>query len=146
MRNDLRVADGMYIKRGLLNLEDFFLFWLYSFNCIGKQEISLKNNFDWYSVLNSEYEHQTHCLDYNITSLLSKWSTPDSVYSSIHTKFAITLHWLVVGHLHISDCICRKIVSLVLSLPICRLWQPRRSAARQVDDVTVTQNLMPCKY
>jgi len=37
MRNDLRVADEVYIKRGCLVLEDFLFFSLYSFSCIAKQ-------------------------------------------------------------------------------------------------------------
>jgi len=37
MRNDLRVADKVYIKRGSLGLEDFLFFSLYSFSCIAKQ-------------------------------------------------------------------------------------------------------------
>jgi len=37
MRNELRVADVVYIKRGCLVLEDFLFFSLYSFSCIAKQ-------------------------------------------------------------------------------------------------------------
>jgi len=37
MRNDLRVADKVYIKRGCLVLEDFLFFSLYSFSWIAKQ-------------------------------------------------------------------------------------------------------------
>ena len=36
MRNGLRVADELYIKRVLLALEDFLFFSLYSFSCISK--------------------------------------------------------------------------------------------------------------
>jgi len=117
MRNDLRVAIEIYMKRGLLKLEDFFLFWLYSFNWIAMQWITLKNNFDSYPVLIPEYEHPTHCLDYTITLLLPKSPTPDSAYYWIQMKFAIALHCSVVGHMDISDCICRIIVLLFLSLP-----------------------------
>jgi len=42
MRNGSRVADGLYIKRVLLALEDFFFFSLYSFCCIAKQVTTLK--------------------------------------------------------------------------------------------------------
>jgi hypothetical protein len=42
MRNDSRVADGLYIKRVLLALEDFLFFSLYSFSCIAKQVTTLK--------------------------------------------------------------------------------------------------------
>jgi len=34
MRNGSRVADGLYIKRVLLVLEDFLFFSLYSFSCV----------------------------------------------------------------------------------------------------------------
>ena len=37
MRNDLRVADEVYINRGCLVLEDFLFFSLYSFSCIAEQ-------------------------------------------------------------------------------------------------------------
>ena len=36
MRNGLRVADELYIKRVLLVLEDFLFLCLYSFSCISK--------------------------------------------------------------------------------------------------------------
>jgi hypothetical protein len=42
MRDDLRVADELYIKRVLLALEEFLLFSLYSFSCIAKQVTALK--------------------------------------------------------------------------------------------------------
>jgi len=42
MRNGLRVADGLYIKRVLLALEDFLFFSLYSFSCIAKQVTTLE--------------------------------------------------------------------------------------------------------
>jgi len=42
MRNGSRVADGLYIKRVLLVLEDFLFFSLYSFSCIAKQVTTLK--------------------------------------------------------------------------------------------------------
>jgi len=42
MGNGSRVADGLYIKRVLLALEDFFFFSLYSFTCIAKQVTTLK--------------------------------------------------------------------------------------------------------
>jgi len=42
MRNGSRVADGLYIKRVLLALEDFLFFSLYSFSCIAKQVTTLK--------------------------------------------------------------------------------------------------------
>ena len=37
IRDDSRVADEVYIKRGCLVLEDFLFFSLYSFSCIAKQ-------------------------------------------------------------------------------------------------------------
>jgi len=37
MRNDSRVADEVYIKRGCSELEDFLFFSLYSFSSIAKQ-------------------------------------------------------------------------------------------------------------
>jgi len=37
MRNDLEVANRLYIKRVLLALEGFLFFSLYSFSCIAKQ-------------------------------------------------------------------------------------------------------------
>ena len=37
MRNGLRVADELYIKRVLMALEGFLFFSLYSFSCIAKQ-------------------------------------------------------------------------------------------------------------
>jgi hypothetical protein len=42
MRNDSRVADELYINRVLLALEDFLFFSLYSFSCIAKQVMTLK--------------------------------------------------------------------------------------------------------
>jgi hypothetical protein len=42
MRNGSRVADGLYIKRLWLALEDFLIFSLYSFSCIAKQVTTLK--------------------------------------------------------------------------------------------------------
>jgi len=42
MRNGLRVADELYIKRVLMALEDFLFFSLYSFSCIAKQVPTLK--------------------------------------------------------------------------------------------------------
>jgi len=42
MKDDSRVADGLYIKRVLLVLEDFLFFSLYSFSCIAKQVTTLK--------------------------------------------------------------------------------------------------------
>jgi len=42
MRNGLRVADELYIQRGLLALEGFLFFSLYSFSCIAKQVTTLK--------------------------------------------------------------------------------------------------------
>jgi len=42
MKDDLRVADKLYIKRVLLALEGFLFFSLYSFSCIAKQVTTLK--------------------------------------------------------------------------------------------------------
>jgi len=42
MRNDSMVADGLYITRVLLALEDFLFFSLYSFSCIAKHVTTLK--------------------------------------------------------------------------------------------------------
>jgi len=42
MRNDLRVADELYIKRVWLALENFLFISLYSFSCIAKQVTTLK--------------------------------------------------------------------------------------------------------
>jgi hypothetical protein len=42
MRNGSRVADELYIKRVLLALEDFLFFSLYTFSCIAKQVMTLK--------------------------------------------------------------------------------------------------------
>ena len=42
MRNGSRVADGLYIKRVLLALEDFLFFSLYSFSCIANNSTTLK--------------------------------------------------------------------------------------------------------
>jgi hypothetical protein len=42
MKNDSRVADGLYIKRVLMALEDFLFFSLYSFRSIAKQVMTLK--------------------------------------------------------------------------------------------------------
>jgi len=42
MRNGSRVADKLYIKTVLLALEDFLFFSLYSFSCIAKQVMTLK--------------------------------------------------------------------------------------------------------
>jgi len=42
MEDGSRVADGLYIKRVLLVLEDFLFFSLYSFSCIAKQVTTLK--------------------------------------------------------------------------------------------------------
>ena len=40
--NGSKVADGLYIKRVLLAVEDFLFFSLYSFSCIEKQVMTLK--------------------------------------------------------------------------------------------------------
>jgi len=37
MRDDSRVAEEIYIKRGCLVLEDLLFFSLYIFSCIAKQ-------------------------------------------------------------------------------------------------------------
>jgi len=37
IRDDSRVADKVYTKRGCLVVEDFLFFSLYSFSCIPKQ-------------------------------------------------------------------------------------------------------------
>jgi len=37
MRDNLRVADEVYLKRGCLVLKDFLLFSLDSFSCIAKK-------------------------------------------------------------------------------------------------------------
>jgi hypothetical protein len=42
MEDDSRVADELYIKRVLLVLEDFHFFSLYSFSCIAKHVMTLK--------------------------------------------------------------------------------------------------------
>jgi len=42
MRNDLRVADKLYIQRVLLVLEDFLFISPYSFSCIARQVTTLK--------------------------------------------------------------------------------------------------------
>jgi hypothetical protein len=42
MRNGSKVADGLYIKRVLLAVDDFLFFSLYSFSCIAKQVTTLK--------------------------------------------------------------------------------------------------------
>ena len=42
MKNGSRVADGVYIKRVSLAVEDFLFFSLYSFSCIAKQVTTLK--------------------------------------------------------------------------------------------------------
>jgi len=42
MRNGSRVADELYIKRGLLALEGFLFISLYSFSCIAKQVTTFK--------------------------------------------------------------------------------------------------------
>jgi len=49
-RNDSRVADEGYIKRGCSMLEDFLVFSLYLFSCI-TQQVWLWNNFDFGLVL-----------------------------------------------------------------------------------------------
>jgi len=42
MRDDSRVADELYIKRALLALVGFLFFSVYSFSCIAKQFMTLK--------------------------------------------------------------------------------------------------------
>jgi hypothetical protein len=42
MRNGSNVIDELYIMRVLLVLEDFLFFSLYSFSCIAKQVMTLK--------------------------------------------------------------------------------------------------------
>jgi len=37
MKDDSRMADEVYIKRGCLVLEDFLFFSLYLFSCMAKQ-------------------------------------------------------------------------------------------------------------
>ena len=43
MEDGSRVADGLYIKRVLLVLEDFLFFSLYSFSCIASNSTTLEN-------------------------------------------------------------------------------------------------------
>jgi len=42
MRDGLRVADKLCIKRVLFALEDFLFYSLYSFSCIAKQVTTFK--------------------------------------------------------------------------------------------------------
>jgi len=43
MRNGSRVADGLYIKRVVLALEDFLFFSVYSFSCLASNSTTLEN-------------------------------------------------------------------------------------------------------
>jgi len=63
MGNDSRVADELYIKRVLMVLEDFLFFSLYSFSCIAKQVMTLKQ-------LRLLSCHVSSCPDFEITLLL----------------------------------------------------------------------------
>ena len=74
MRDGSRVADGLYIKRVLLALEDFLFFSLYSFSCIAKQVTtfkqlqplscldSLETNFESLAPLSKSY----YCYQYHL--------------------------------------------------------------------------------
>ena len=46
MKDGSGVADGLYIKRVLLALEDFLFFSLYSFSCIASNSTTSKRYFD----------------------------------------------------------------------------------------------------
>jgi hypothetical protein len=66
------VADGLYIKRVLLALEGFLFFSVYSFSCIAKQVMTLKQlrllsyldfldtNFEFLAPLLIHYCYQYH--------------------------------------------------------------------------------------
>lgn len=47
MKNDSRVADALYNKRGCLVLQDIVLFSLYLVSCIGKQQKPGKQLRHW---------------------------------------------------------------------------------------------------
>jgi len=77
MRNGSRVADGLYIKRVLLVLEDFLFFSLYSFSCIAKQVTTLKQ-FRLLSCLDfPRNKPQASCPVFSITFVLPISPTPD---------------------------------------------------------------------
>jgi hypothetical protein len=50
MRDDSRVVNELYIKRGCSVLEDFLFFSLYSFSCIASNSTTLKNILDFLSL------------------------------------------------------------------------------------------------
>jgi len=77
MRNGSKVADGLYIKRVLLALEDFHFFSLYMFPCIAKQVMTLKQLrlLSCLDFLETNLEHVVLSLD--ITLLLPISPTPD---------------------------------------------------------------------
>jgi hypothetical protein len=50
MNSGSRVADELYIKRVLLVLENFLFLSLYTFSCIAKQVMTLKQLRLWFSL------------------------------------------------------------------------------------------------
>ena len=89
MRNGSRVADGLYIKRVLLALEDFLFFSLHSFSCIEKQVTTLKH-FRLLSCLDSlETNLEPFCPAFDKTLLLPISLTPDPAHYIILAFY----HW-----------------------------------------------------
>jgi len=86
MRNGSRVADELYIKRGLMVLEDFLFFSLYSFSCIAKQVTTLKQLrlLSCLDFLETNFERLVLFSD--ITLVLPISPTPDPArYRGMHT-------------------------------------------------------------
>jgi len=50
MRDDSRVVNELYIKRGCLVLEDFLFFSLYSFSCIASNSTTSENTLNFFSL------------------------------------------------------------------------------------------------
>jgi len=91
MRNGSKLADGLYIKRALLAVEDFLFFSLYSFSCIAKQVTTLKQLrlLSCLDFLETNLEPLSSFW-YHISVTISLRSTPPVTLS--HTFWAASLY------------------------------------------------------
>jgi len=94
MGDGSRVADELYIKRMLMVLEGFLFFSLYSFSCIAKQVMTLKQ-LRLLSCLDSfETNFERLVLFSDIIFVLPISPTPDPVR---YTRTSLTTSYLILN-------------------------------------------------
>jgi hypothetical protein len=93
-RNGLRVADELYIKRGLLGLEDSLLFWLYRFSSIAKQVTTLEQLqlVSCPDFLDFNFESFLSCFDTIFKTSISPTPDPARYTRTSHTTSYLTLN------------------------------------------------------